>query len=188
MGRAASDPAAFGRLYELHYSRILTYLYRRTLDIDLAEELTSNTFFKALRGLHTYRGRAPFGAWLYRIASREVSLHRRSVRRRPSVSLLRTDEVARVSFRPGEMETAEQIHERLRRHAVVHECLLALPQRHQAVLVLRYFEGLSLEQISQVLDKKLGTVKSLIHRGLKRLRRQICRKDATFLTHWHPPK
>lgn len=49
--RAKDDPAAFGQLYEAHYSRILNYIYRSVLNVAVAEELTSNTFFKALRAL-----------------------------------------------------------------------------------------------------------------------------------------
>jgi len=55
VARARTSPEAFGRLYEAHYSRILNYIYRRTLSAETAEELTSNTFFKALRSLGTYR-------------------------------------------------------------------------------------------------------------------------------------
>src|SRR5262245_27203593 len=64
--RARREPAAFGELYEAHYSAILNYLYRRTLSASLAEELTSNTFFKAMRGLPDYRSRPGirFRTWL----------------------------------------------------------------------------------------------------------------------------
>ena len=80
--RAKTEPQAFGQLYELYYSRILNYIYRRTLDVALAEELTSNTFFNALRALPGYDNRGKFGAWLYRIAGNEIRLNWRAKRNR----------------------------------------------------------------------------------------------------------
>src|SRR6266851_8577710 len=74
--RAKHDPAAFGELYEAHYQSILNYLYRRTLSVTVAEELTSNTFFKALRGLPGFHPQPQirFRSWLYRIATNEARM------------------------------------------------------------------------------------------------------------------
>ena len=80
--RAKTDPAAFGELYEAHYSAILNYLYRRTLSVADAEELTSDTFFKALQGLAGYEPREAvrFRSWLYRIATNEARMYWRGRR------------------------------------------------------------------------------------------------------------
>jgi len=180
--RARSDPDAFGRLYEAHYSRILNYIFRRTLDVSLAEDLTSNTFLKALRALPTYRHRAPFRAWLYRIATNEIRMHWRSQRKRQAVQedAGRQADLERVVFSPSAAETEEERRAQMHRYERVRECLGGLPERYQAVLVLRYFEGLRINEIAHVLGKRAGTVKSLIHRGLKRLRRSMGGKSATF--------
>ena len=79
---AKTNPKAFGQLYELHYSAILSYIFHRTLNRSIAEDLTSNTFFKALKALAGYKPNAPFRAWLYRIASNEIRNHFRKVKRR----------------------------------------------------------------------------------------------------------
>ncbi len=76
--RAKSNPEAFGEIYELYYSRILNYIYRRVMDIETAEDLTSKTFFNALHALPNYRQRSSFRAWLYRIATNEMKMHWRS--------------------------------------------------------------------------------------------------------------
>ena len=180
--RARSDPHAFGRLYEAHYSRILNYIFHRTLDVSVAEDLTSNTFFKALRALPAYRHRAPFRAWLYRIATNEIRMHWRSQRKRQALQedAGREADLQRVRFSPSAAETEEQRREQMRRYARVRECLEGLPERYRVVLVLRYFEGLQIDEIAHVLGKRAGTVKSLIHRGLKRLRRSMGGKSATF--------
>ena len=73
--RARTQPEAFGHLYDRYYGVVLNYVFRRTLDVALAEELTSNTFFNALRALGVYENRGKFLAWLYRIAGNEVRLN-----------------------------------------------------------------------------------------------------------------
>src|SRR5690242_15578242 len=86
--RALREPESFALLYERFYPMILNYAFRRTLDVNLAEELTSNTFFKALRALPKYRpGAQPLRAWLYSIATNELRMHWRWRRRHPAVPL-----------------------------------------------------------------------------------------------------
>ncbi len=173
--QARSDPQAFGRLYEANYTRILNYIYGRTLNVDVAEALTSNTFFRALRGLPGYRRRAPFRAWLYRIATNEIKTHRRSQRRRRAAEQAPRwqEELQRIYFSASEIETKEEHEEKMQQYSRLHQSLAALPERYQTVLVLRYFEDLSYSDIGKALGKRIGTVKSLIHRGLKRLKRLI---------------
>ncbi len=68
----------------------------------------------------------------------------------------------------------------MRQYARLHESLKALPEKYQTVLVLRYFEGLPIGEVAQVVGKRTGTVRSLIHRGRKKLRRLMGKKGATF--------
>ena len=180
--QACSDPEAFGRLYERYYDTIRNYIYRRTLNIATAEDLTSNTFFKALRGLPRYRYHAPFCAWLYRIATNEVRMHRRSAwfRRVKGIEEAGMVAIDRIYFAAPEAEGRVENEERMRQYAVLHEVLKQLPEPYQTVLILRYFEGLKHEEIAQVLGKRLGTVKSLASRGLKRMARLMKEKNATI--------
>jgi RNA polymerase sigma-70 factor, ECF subfamily len=179
--RAADDPEAFGLLYEAHYAAILNYLYRRTLDVNAAEELTSNTFFKALRALPRYRHRMPFRAWLYRIATNEARMRWRSWWRRRRVQVPDWEnQIDRVHFNSSPVESPEQLREKMKAYTRLHECLSQLPDRYQTVLVLRYLEELTIDEVAQVTGKRVGTVKSLIHRGLERLRRLMGEEGATF--------
>ncbi len=171
--RAKTQPEAFGRLYEMHYGTILNYIYRRTLDATLAEELTSNTFFNALRAMPRYDHRGKFVAWLYRIASNEIKLQRRSRHKEQQGNARWREELERVSFDP-QAEAGGEIREiKMRHFARLQEAICRLPERYQTVLALRYFESLSHEEIADVLGKKLGTVKSLLHRGVERLRKSL---------------
>ncbi len=180
--RAKSNAEAFGQLYEANYSVILNYIYRRTLNIAVAEDLTSNTFLKALHALPKYHHRAPFRAWLYRIATNEIRMYYRKKQKRrvKENEYGLEEEVQRVHFSSDENETEEDRREKMQQYTRLHQCLAALPEHYQTVLVLRYFEGLRYSDIAKVLGKRIGTVKSLISRGLKRLRSLMTGRDATF--------
>ena len=170
--RAKTSPEAFGPLYELHYGRILSYIYRRTLDVALAEELTSNTFFKALRALPKYIHRGHFAAWLYRIATNEIKVQRRAASRRHQSNHRWRQELDRVWFASAGSDAEDDAEERMRAFAQLHEAVCRLPEKYQSAISLRYFEGMTYAEIAEVLGKRLGTVKSLIHRGLKQLKHQ----------------
>ena len=170
--RAKTVPEAFGRLYELHYGKILCYIYRRTLDAAVAEELTSNTFFKAFRALPRYDHRGHFAAWLYRIATNEIKAHRRTASIRHESNHRWREELDRVYFSSRCRDEEEDVAEKMETFVELHEAVCRLPDRYQVVISLRYFEAMSYAEISEVLGKSLGTVKSLVHRGLERLKRQ----------------
>jgi len=191
--RAKTQPQAFGRLYELHYGRILNYVYRRTLDVAVAEEVTSNTFFNALRALPRYNSRGKFAAWLYRIASNEIKLKRRSQRDGREGNAQWREALCRISFplrdvgAPEDVDNQEDAEGKMREFAQLHEALSCLPEKYQTVLALRYFEAMPYDEIADVLGKKIGTVKSLIHRGLERLKRQFESDGTTFSHSLHEP-
>ena len=76
--RVKGDPDIFSRLYKLNYKRIFNYILYSTGDIEISLDLTSETFFKALRAIHRFdRRKGSFTAWLYAIASREIAMHYR---------------------------------------------------------------------------------------------------------------
>jgi RNA polymerase sigma-70 factor (ECF subfamily) len=180
--RATKDPAAFGELYEAHYPTILNYLYRRTLSVTTAEELTSNTFFKALQGLPTFHPRPSirFRSWLYRIATNEARMYWRSRKgRRQTLPLSDEDEPPRITFAWPATESPEVVREKQKQYAMLHQALGRLPEPYQAALTLRYFEGLGHGEIAAILGKRPGTVKSLVHRGLARLTEVMTGPGAT---------
>ena len=80
------------------------------------------------------------------------------------------NDIDQVYFISPEIELEEERTEKMRSFSRLHELLDVLPEKYRTVLVLRYFEGLTYEEVAQVLRKRIGTVKSLVHRGLKCLR------------------
>jgi RNA polymerase sigma-70 factor, ECF subfamily len=185
--RARTQPEAFGHLYDRYYSVVLNYVFRRTLDVALAEELSSNTFFNALRALGGYENRGKFLAWLYRIAGNEIRLNWRARRKQHEGEARWRAELGRVRFATDRViaTETEEVEEQARQFARLHEALSRLPERYQTILALRYFESLSCEEVAEVVGTKVGTVKSLIHRGLKQLRRQYEGDPATFERNLH---
>lgn len=170
--RAKSDPQAFGRLFEIYYLRVLGYTYRCTWNRTVAEDLTSATFFKALRSIHRYDHRSRFSAWLYRIATNEIRMHWRARARAMAAHrrVVQSLEAVCVQPDPTALEVEESTQEQNVICAQVRDAVGQLPDRYRTVIMLRYFEGLPCDMVAEVLHRRIGTVKSLLHRGTRRLR------------------
>jgi RNA polymerase sigma-70 factor (ECF subfamily) len=162
------DGTAFGVLFERHAGRIYNYCFRRTGDWAAAEDLTSVTFLLAWRS----RGRAPLQAesalpLLYGIATNALRNHRRSLKRR-------RDAFARLPLeRAEEVDFAEEGAIRLDDEVAMRQLLslfARLPRRQQDVVALCDWSGLSYEDAAVALDIPIGTVRSRLARGRRRLR------------------
>lgn len=164
----AGESAAFGILFERHAGRIYTYCFRRTADWALAEDLTSATFLVAWRS----HGAAPLQAesalpLLYGIATNVLRNHRRSLMRRRDV-------FTRLPLeRAEEPDFADEASTRLADQAAMRQLLRVfsqLPRREQDVVALCDWSGLSYEDAAVALGIPIGTVRSRLARGRRRLR------------------
>jgi RNA polymerase sigma-70 factor (ECF subfamily) len=162
------DSSAFGVVFERHAGRISNYCFRRTGDWALAEDLTATTFLLAWRS----RGRAPLQAdsalpLLFGIATNVLRNQRRSLRRR-------REAFARLPLeRTEEPDFGDETSERLDDQVAMRELLrlfTLLPRREQDVLALCDWSGLSYEDAAAALDIPIGTVRSRLARGRRRLR------------------
>lgn len=176
--QARKDPEGFGKLFDYYYNDILNYCIRRTEDVALAQDIASTVFFKAYKKLWQFKWQGlPFIAWLYRIANNEIKSHyRKSSSFHSSLEEMREE----AGFEPSVMDDVEEeiiaAEEKLERHQQfleVKEQMDLLDPKYQEVLHLRFFQKLKIDQIAQVLNKKPGTVKSLVSRGLAKLRHQV---------------
>ncbi len=176
--RAKKDPGAFGVLFERYHGLIFGYVLRRVRVWEVARDLTSETFLKALSGLWRYRWmNVPFSAWLYRIATNEIGMYFR----RGKVVLESLDRMMEGRgldpVDPASLETERLEAERTlagnTEFAAVQVALVRLPLPYQEVIALRYFEKKSLKEIAKILGKKEGTVKSLLSRGIRKLRKVL---------------
>ncbi len=186
VARAQKDPLAFGAIFDLYYKQILTYTLRRTADARLAEDITADTFAKALHSLWRYSWRGvPLSAWLYKIAGNEI---RMQARKRASVSL---DILVEAGFDIAddalseEREALEQAATADAQFAQVSAALRSLPQKYQEVLALRYMEDKSGREIALIVNKKESTVRSLLHRGMQMLKAELAvqqKREASITT------
>ncbi len=158
-----SDQGALEELVELYHAR-LRYLLRQLLGNGAdADDALQDVWLKVIRNLGRLRKPEAFAVWLYRIARN--SAYRRLGRRRhvplPAPAVIPADEPAHES----EFSAEEA--------ARIHECLRRLTPEHREVLVLRFMEDMSYEEVAQVVDCNLGTVRSRIHYAKRALRKQM---------------
>jgi len=179
--RAKSDPKAFGGLYDEYYPKIFGYVLKRTASIEIAQDVTSEVFFKALKYIGKFHWRGtPFSSWLYRIATNEITNNFKGAKRR-QVLTEEVSDLVNLSSPSPDIEIARAEVE-LRKHEeflALHEVIAKLPIKYQEVITLRFFEKKQLNEIGEILGKKEGTIKSLLHRGLERLR-ILAEQNATF--------
>lgn len=178
--KAKNDPEAFGALYDRHYSRILRFIISRTGSVELAQDLTAETFFQALKHLWRFRLSAkPFSAWLYRIAIAQIARHYRDRARHVELSLEECPEII-SPLSGGTSPNASWSEVANADAAYVRALLSRLKPVQQEVLTLRYFEDSSLADIAATLGLRENTVKSHLRRGLQHLRELAALE--------HPPK
>ena len=181
---AQSDPEAFGRLYDTYYQPVFGFMYNRTGNAELAKDLTSETFFQALKNLHRYKPRkgASFKSWLFAIAVAQVGNYYRS---RSKYLEVTTDEapelIGREDYRPDIAyrmgEDAAELEEQINR---LREMMGKLNQRQQTILTLRYFSHMTVPEIAATIGMKEGTIKSHIHRALKKLQSLMIEEEVVM--------
>ena len=143
-----------------------------------AADVLQEVFVKVFKGIKQFHGESSLKTWIYRIAVHEASNHRRGWLRRHWHEVFSLDEAragcdVAVAESGGLPETPYQTLEQVERQEVVRRALASLAQPYRSVLVLREIEGLSYEEIGQVLGIAEGTVKSRLMRGRELLKRKL---------------
>jgi len=175
--KAQKEPEVFGKLYDKYYPQIFGYILKRVADLEIAQDITSETFFKALKNLWKFRWKnISFSAWLYRIANNEIANYFRK-NKKYSISL---DKLKEKGFEPISLHNPEteflKAQEELKKHQdflKIQEKISQLPIKYQEVIILRFFEKKKVKEIAEILGKKEGTIKSLLHRGLEKLKELV---------------
>jgi RNA polymerase sigma-70 factor (ECF subfamily) len=160
------DSSAFAEIYERYYQGIYNFVYYRVTDEALAEDLTAEVFLKAMEAIEsfTFRG-IPLSAWLYRIANNLVVDHFRRQPRHGNVSLEET--TVSAGENPTEMLEQGLTQQTIRR------ALSELTEEQKQVVLLKFVDGLSNNEVARVLGKTEGAIKSLQHRALSSLARVL---------------
>ncbi len=166
MAEALTSPQALEDLCRKYMPRIHNYVLKRVGNVEESEDLTSTVFEKMIEGLEGYDAeRASFATWLYRIALNAINDH---YRKRGSRTEQDLEPLADNLHYSEESDVP-----RLERYLVLVDLLEGLPQRTQEVLTLRFFEDMSLEEISEIVDISQKAVSKRVIRGLKELYRQV---------------
>lgn len=172
-----ANPDRFSLVYDEHYQRIFNYCFKRTKDFDASRDIASETFLKAFLNIDKFVWKGvPIQSWLYRIATNEINLHFRSKKYRPTLlNEIDSSKVkeTNVSDLLIEREAAEQEMEKHEEFIRVQKEVVKLPIKYQEVITLKYFEKLKIKEISGILNKPEGTIKSLLSRGVKLLKQQL---------------
>jgi RNA polymerase sigma-70 factor (ECF subfamily) len=162
------DTSAFGRLYDRYVDVVYRYVLFRLGDRDLAEDVTSETFLRALRRITSvsYQGR-DVGAWFVTIARNIILDHVKSSRFRLEVV---TDEVAEPSGSGAQAVAGpeQQVISRATRAELL-RCVAELGEDQRECIVLRFMQGLSVAETAVIMKRNEGAIKALQHRAVRRL-------------------
>ncbi|MCZ4498596.1 MAG: sigma-70 region 2 domain protein [Marmoricola sp.] len=162
------DKEAFGQLYDHYQTSVYRFLYYRVGSMTLAEDLTAETFFRALRSMHSFRWQGKdFGAWLMTIARNLTADHFKSGRTR----LEQTTEDMQTLDTTSESPEIEVL------SSLTNEALLRalgeLPTEQRECLIMRFLQGLSIAETAEILGRSSGAVKQLQLRGVRNLAKLI---------------
>lgn len=167
----AGDQGAYELLVIKYQRRIQRLIGRMVRDVDLVEDIAQETFIRAYQALHQFRGDAQFYTWLYRIAVNTAKKFLMELKRDPTVSEnafksdVEGDETSWAGNDPINDETPESVLAAKEIAIAVDAALVALPQDLRQALTLREIEGLSYEEIAELMACPVGTVRSRIFRA-----------------------
>jgi RNA polymerase sigma-70 factor (ECF subfamily) len=171
-GLRRRDPDLLDRLIEQYQHRLFRYLVYLSGNRELAEDLFQETWIRVLERGHQYDGEHEFSTWLYAVA-RNLTIDYLRTKRPLSLDGLMEDEehapLEAADTRPMAWEVVQQ-HEQAER---ISAALVSIPAEYRETVVLRFQEGLALDEIATITGTKLGTVKSRLYRGLNMLVSQL---------------
>ncbi len=160
------DAEAFGQLYQRYVDTVFRYVYVRVGSRETAEDLTSETFLRALRriGSFTWQGR-DVGAWFVTISRNLIADHYKSGRYRLELT---TDDVTDSGAAPVSAGPEAEVLEAMQ-NKVLLEAVKQLNAEQQECIVLRFLQGLSVSETAEIMGKNDGAIKALQHRAVRKL-------------------
>ena len=173
----AGDVASFDRLILRYRERVYGIVYNMTSNREDAADLTQDAFIKAFQSIHRFGGQSSFFTWLYRIAVNSTLSHLRRVKLRSFFSLERVDAeepiskeiIAALTDKAGaERDTyVRELQEKL------NDAMQKLSTKHRTVVTLFEIDGLSHQEIAEVMDCSVGTVRSRLHYAKQLLQSEL---------------
>ncbi len=168
-----NQPQNFAVVYDQHFNRIFAYVIKRTLDYQIAKDISSEVFLKAFLSLQKFKWDGkPLIVWLYAIAQNEIRLFFRKKSYSPEYLTEHAAAWSGASI-PSAEEERIQIENNLIKSEKIKSIVAALNQLNEIqreCVALHYLENFTHKEIAEILSLKVGTVKSHIHRGIKNLK------------------
>lgn len=169
------DRNAFGEVVELYKDKVFQLSFRMLGNRHEAEDIAQEAFIRAYVNIQSYNLNLKFSTWLYRIAT-NLCIDR--IRKKKpdyylDAEVAGTEGLTMYSHIASNASLPEDDVESLELQESIQKEISKLPEKYRSVIVLKYIEELSLNEISEILDLPLGTVKTRIHRGREALRKQL---------------
>lgn len=172
--KAKKDPHAFGEIFDYYYPQIYGFIIKRTGNIEIAKDLTSEVFFQALKSLWRFKFmNRPFRAWLYKIATVQIAQCYRKNQKTFEITLDQAPELMSSTFSDHELKEEQASDELQELNKFLQKQMVNLSNIQQTVLTLRFFEDKKIKDIAEILDLKENTIKSHLRRGLKKLEKDL---------------
>lgn len=182
--QAKKDPEAFGQIFDHYYPMICRFVFKRVGSLEVAQDITSETFFQALKSLWRYKiTNRPFKAWLFRIAVVQIAQYYRNKGKAYELTLEYAPQLVAHESVNADQSLKEEYdeHDTQGMFKELHAALLQLSEIQHTIIVLRYFENKKIKDIAEILDIKENTIKSHIRRGLKKLESVIAKSKNVSL-------
>jgi RNA polymerase sigma-70 factor, ECF subfamily len=168
----AGESRRFQELVERYQDRMVNFIQRSIGDRDRAQDLAQEVFIRVYRHLKRFDPEKKFSTWIYTIASNLAKNELRNRSRNPLVLFQTLTSSWDDDHRPLQFEDSsmrpDDLYRKRRLQELVEQAAAELPEHHRAVFVLREIEGKSYEEIAEITDTQLGTVKSRLNRARNR--------------------
>lgn len=169
------DQGAFAELVDLYKDKLFHLGYRMLSNRHEAEDVVQETFLRVHKNWSRYDDKQKFSTWIYRIAT-NLCIDRLR-KRKPSYYLdaEMNDQEGMDGYTlfPGDDKTPETEYLLSETQRTIHQAIAGLPAKYKSVIILRYLQEMSLQEISEVLDMPVTTVKTRVHRGREFLRKKL---------------
>jgi RNA polymerase sigma-70 factor, ECF subfamily len=179
----AGDVESFNQLVSRWERPIFALAYRTLGREEDARDVVQEAFLRAYRGLRGFKGQAKFSSWLYRIT---LNLCRDWIRRERRAALVQapegTDAVDLADSQAAPVESVEDLVARREMSEAVAHAMAELPDEQRTAILLKEYHGLTFQEIADMLDCPLSTVKTRLYQGLSVLRRRLERRQADEAT------
>ncbi|MBW8781858.1 MAG: sigma-70 family RNA polymerase sigma factor [Verrucomicrobia bacterium] len=172
----AGDVAAFDQLILKYRERVYAMVYNMTSNREDAADLTQDAFIKAFQSINRFQGQSSFFTWLYRIAVNATLTHLRRNKLRSFFSFDKIQEDAQVATVIGQLTDKKDVAREVFVHELqekLNEALQKLSISHRTVVTLFEIDGLSHEEIAEVMDCSVGTVRSRLHYAKQLLQAEL---------------